>query len=107
MATLKEYVSAKLTPFRYALSEQEMDIAFIEAGVENSELTAETLNNGKLVLWMLIPGLLALPDVSEGDFSIKYNRTGLTALKDQIGEELELVPRETDPTIVQDKSDLW
>lgn len=93
--TLAEFISSKLKSFRLQITNEELEVS-IEAlgGESDSPLTASTMLIAKKVIVSVIPELLLTPDISQGDFSQKFDRNAIMAyysfLCEEIGEENKL-----------------
>lgn len=111
MATVKEYIEAKLQRFNITISDVELAVYLTENQVsENDELTEIILEKVKKTFISIIPELLLISEVSEGDLTLKWNIDGIKAyysmlckdlgIEDNINSQLQI------PVIVN-KTNLW
>lgn len=108
MATVKEYIDSKVSKFGFVVSDAELDI-MLEAQQlsRDAPMAVGLLDKVNLALVSIIPELLLIPDISEGQFSQKYNAEGIKAyykmLCTQLGIEDKLDPQPK----VRDRSNIW
>lgn len=109
MATVAEVIERKLAKLHIDLDQTQLDELEVDfdlnMGAAYSKANATQV---KKALLQLISDLLAMPDVTEGGFSLKYNREGVSAYLSSLREELgiTIVQTATVPTVT-DKSYLW
>lgn len=101
MHTNKHYISIKLTKF--GLSADEIDAIMIENGIdENGEVDVIAC---KTAMYNSMSSILPVADVSESDYSIKWNLEALKvwyrSLCTELGKENVLVPK------VRNRSNYW
>lgn len=110
MATVREYIDAKLNRFGLELEEVEMTILLDSVqATDNTKLDSTTLVQAKTAIVSIIPELLLLPSkVTEGGMSVERNTAGITAyytgLCAELGLDNKLV---TGQPVVRDASFLW
>lgn len=103
--TTAQFIQAKLANFNVELSDIEMEALLVDNGLNNdSDYEPQA---AKTTLLSIIPELLLKPDISEGGFSIKYDKAGIekyyALLCQEIGVKNKLIPQ---PKVVN-KSNLW
>lgn len=105
---LAAYIKKKLRKFGLSIEDDELNVMLTELGESpDGELTPSSIIVAKRVMVSTIPELLLVPDISQGDFSKKYNNDGIIAyygmLCDELGEENKLTPQPR----VFDASNRW
>ena len=108
MATIRAYITAKLARYNIEIQADELDGEIVTQGLTpTSEFTAGAATPAKRVLLSVIPGLLLQPDITEGGYSMKFDREGVRAfyglLCAELGEENKL---DRQP-VVRDRSNAW
>lgn len=108
MATTKEVVKSRLLEFGASISEITLDSYITKSKINGSaNFTSENAVDADRAMYEIIPMLLLLPKISEGQFSREYVVAGITGyyqiLCDALGLENKLNPQ---PKII-DKSDIW
>ncbi len=108
MITIREFLKAKLNRYGIDASDNEMEVATIDAGVAGDYTTApyeaENATAPKKALVFMVRDILAQPDVSEGEYSANWDRSSVQKLHDSLCREIGL--ENTQPT-VQDLSNIW
>ena len=104
---LKDYIKDKLSSFGYDLSTNELNALMIDNSIDDTDDYESIL--AKKVIANIIPELLLIPEsVTEGGYSVKYNREGLLTyyniLCEDLGIENKLVEKQ--PTI-KNLSNRW
>lgn len=106
MATIKEVLKVRLKSLNFLVSEAELDVYLIEAGVDGELVfTASALTDFKRVLHSVIPQLLLMPNVSEGGFSVQRDVEAIKTYYATLCKDLGL-PNAFDIT-VNDRSSIW
>lgn len=106
MATLKAVITAKLQRFGADISDAEMSAFLTDAGVDgDAEYTSNSQKTMKKALVRIIPEILAMPDVSEGGFSLKLDRNGLKAYLSTLSNELGVADQSK--TVFKNISNRW
>lgn len=111
MATNSEVIKARLNRYGIEIQDAELDAHAVDTALV---LTDEySINEGpavKRVLALVLRDLLVMPDLSEGQISIKWDRAAVKAYYGMLCKELGLVNEFIEiapqPTI-QNKSYLW
>lgn len=108
MATIRETITAKLARYNIDLSEAELDAAIVDQGlVPTDEYSASASHKTKLVIVEVIPGLLVVPDVTEGGYSVKFDRAGIMAYYRLICSELGIPDKLNPQPRIRSKAHLW
>ena len=110
MATVREYIDAKLSRFGLELSGMEMTVLLesVEAD-DDTIIRPDSLIQAKTAIANIIPELLLMPTkVTEGGMSIERNTAAITAYYTALCGELGLTNAlvTAAPTVV-DRSYLW
>ncbi|MCF2498397.1 DUF6706 family protein [Dyadobacter chenhuakuii] len=108
MATIREFIQAKLSRYNIDLTEAELDAAIIDQGLTPADQYASSASKSTLkVIASVIPELLLAPDITEGGYSIKYDKGAVTSyyrlLCAQLGIDDNLNPQPK----IRSKSSLW
>lgn len=107
MATVREFVDIKLKRLSIELASVELDVLLLTNGVDdNTQCDTTSLPVAKRILMAALSELLAMPDVTEGGYAIKWDRAAVGVYLNQLRDELGIIPASTS-AIVQDKSYLW
>lgn len=108
MATVRASIESKLASFGIELSSVDMDVLLVDANVNGTEeYSTATALGAKKVIANAIPELLLKADVTEGGYSVKWDKAGITAYYGVLCNELGL-PNKLDKTpTIQDRSNFW
>ena len=110
MITAKEYIEAKLQEFSITISDAELTVQLLLNGVgENETFSPAIFTPIKKTLVAIIPQLLLVSEVSEGDLTIKWNIDGVKAYYSILCKELgleDVLNTATKPTITN-RSNIW
>lgn len=106
MATVSEYISAKLAQFGFEISEPELEFLALKMDLELfSAMSKSAIENVEKAMITLIPELLAVPNVSDNGTSITKNIEGIKAYHSKLcaeyGLENSLEPK------IRDASSIW
>lgn len=105
MATIKEIIYARLSEFGLNLSNVTMDSYITETGIDaNIEFTSTNALSADKVMYQIIPLLLVIPKISEGDFSREIVVQGLTTYYKSLCLKLGLSDKLSPQPIVQNYS---
>jgi hypothetical protein len=108
MVTIKEIIYARLSEFGLNLSTVTIDSYITETGIDSSiEFTKENAINADKVLYSIIPLLLVIPKISEGNFSREIVVAGLTAYYKSLCLKLGLSDKLSPQPIVKNASNRW
>jgi hypothetical protein len=105
--TYKEYITAVLGKF--GLSESDIDFILVESDLNGATtVTSENKKEVKLAIYKYLPLMISgLSEVSEGDYTVKWNISGLRAWLSILASELGLDdPFALKPTC-RDASNKW
>lgn len=103
--TIGEFIQAKLASFNVELSDFEMEALLVD---NNLTLVSEYEPiAAKQVLLGVIPELLLKPDVSEGGFSMKFDKTAIEKYYALLCQELGVKNKLIQQPKVVNKSNLW
>lgn len=105
--TVGEYITNKLGEFGYAMPTDEIDLHLQGVGLTLSdELAQANLTQARKVLLVIIPELLLLPDVSEGDLSIKRDRAAIVSYYGMLCAQLGVTDM-LNQARIQNRSNRW
>ena len=108
MATIRETISDTLARYNIELSEAEIDSKLIEQGlVPTDPFTAEASRPVKLAIVGVIPELLLMPDVTEGGYSVKYDKGALMRYYALLCSELGIPDKINPQPKIRSKSCIW
>ena len=108
MATIQEYIQAKLIRYRIALSDVEISALIIDQGLNPiDEYTLENSTSAKTVIVRVVPELLLRPDITEGGYSEKWDRDGILAYYSLLCKEIGLVDELNAVPTLKNVSYLW
>lgn len=103
--TVAEFIQAKLASFNVELSNIEMQALLVDNGItESSEYESKL---AKTVLTAIIPELLLKPDISEGGFSINFDKLAIEKYYAILCQELGIQNKLVQQPKVSNKSNLW
>jgi len=107
--TIGNYIKSKLSKFQFLIGDEELEAVLIDHDLTPATEYVKDLSvQVKKVLISIIPELLAMPDIAQGDYSIKYKVDGIKAyysmLCKETGEPDVFNPNQY--TIV-DRTDIW
>ena len=106
MASISAVITDSLSPFSIELSTVRLERLLVDADLDGSvAYTKDKVQAVKGVLVTVVSELLAMPDVTEGGYSVKWDRSAVGAYLSQLRAELGIVPTGT-PTI-SNASNLW
>lgn len=74
--TIKDYLKAKVSMLNITLSEEHLSTFILSKGLDASSVITE-FKEMDIAFTEIVLMILAIPDVSEGDMSIKYDRNAL------------------------------
>lgn len=102
------YIKAKLRKLNLSMDDAEIEVMLTEQGADPvGELTPASIRVAKQVIVAAIPELLLAPDISQGDFSRKFDRNAVIAYYGMLCDELGLENKLTPQPKVVDRSNLW
>ena len=106
--TLAEFITSKLKSFQLSVSSGELEVILANHGeTPNSALTNQTMIIAKQVIVETIPELLLMPDISQGDFSRKLDKSGVIAYYTLLCDELGLENKLARQPRIYDASNRW
>ncbi len=110
MPTLKTIITEKLARFSIEITPAELEREFIDAGINptagvDKEYDASDSKPVNTVLYNIVTDLLAMPDVTEGGMSLKWDRASVKAYAGLLQTKLGGIASGT-PTVT-DRSYLW
>ncbi|HEY1055014.1 MAG TPA: DUF6706 family protein [Emticicia sp.] len=96
---LSDYIKSKLARYSVTISDNELAGLLLKSEIETGEeYSASTSQKADLALYAFIPELLLMPAISQGGFSIKYDREGILAYYRMLCSDLNL-PDKTAATV--------
>lgn len=109
MASITAVITDSLNPFSIELSAVRLERLLVDADLDGSTVyTKDKAQAVKGVLVTVVSDLLAMPDVTEGGYSVKWDRTAVSIYLSQLRAELGITPVATNGTpTVSDRSYLW
>lgn len=108
--TISAYITAKLGSFGYSVTVEEITAMELEAGISFSsdyDGSSSVVDIVKTALAGVIPSLLAAPDITEGGYSVKYDRTGLVQYYDMLCIDLDIENTLITKPKIKDHSNRW
>ncbi len=109
MASVREFVEKTVGRFNIRVDAVELDVLLTDAGITDNGQTVDydtvTGPKAKAAVLNLLSSLLAMPDIQEGDMSIKYDRVAVATYVASLRTDLGLT--DTSAPTVTDKSYLW
>lgn len=103
--TTSEFIQAKLASFNITLSDIEMEALLVDNGL--TELSEYESKAAKTALLNIIPELLLKPDISEGGFSIKWDKGAIEKYYALLCQELGVQNKLIQKPKVSNKSNSW
>ena len=108
MATIREFIQAKLSRYNIDLTEAELDAAITDQGLVSSDQYTSSASTSSLkVIASVIPELLLAPDITEGGYSIKFDRAAVTAYYKLLCAQLGIDDRLNPQPKIRSKSSIW
>lgn len=108
MATIKEVILSQCADFGFEVSEITLDAHFVKTGGVSSDVySADNAKVADKVMYSIIPLLLLMPEVSEGQFSKKYNVAGITTYYKSLCIDLNLPDKLNPQPKIVNKSNIW
>ena len=111
MATIGDYISVKLKQWNAEVSEENIAMAFTLSGVnKEEELTPKTeVKSAFKVLYRLIPDILLFTpkSVSEGGFSITYDKDAMYEFYSMIARKTGMPNEISGKNTVRDITNKW
>lgn len=110
MVTVSEFLVKKLLTFNIQVDTAELAVSLEKRGLmEDAIYNLQTDALVKQVIVDLVPALLMLPDITEGGYSIKWDKAGIKAYYSYLCRELGVddvfeTSREDE---VRNRSDIW
>jgi len=100
-----DFIQAKLASFNVELSDIELKALLVDNGISEAD-TYET-KAAKTALVGIIPELLLKPDITEGGFSVKWDKGAIMNYYGLLCKELGLKNQLIEQPKVKNKSYLW
>ncbi|PLK44402.1 DUF6706 family protein [Emticicia sp. TH156] len=105
-----DYIRSKLGRFGFIIDHNEIEALLLKNGIGSDETyTLDSVDRTEQALYGFIPELLVVSSVSEGGYSISYDKEGIqdyyALLCHNLGRENK-VQKAAQPKI-KNKSDLW
>ncbi len=108
MATIKEVVKARLSEFGASISDITLDSYFTKANIDGgANFVGENAQYAERAMYEIIPLLLLLPKISEGQFSREYVADGLASYYKILCLDLGLENKLTPQPKVSNRSNIW
>ncbi len=108
MATIRETISATLSRYNIELSEAEIDAKLIDQDLTPTDpYSASASRSINLAIVSVIPELLLAPDITEGGYSIKFDRGAVMKFYSWLCSELGLEDKLNPQPKIRDKSSMW
>ena len=107
--TIGNYIQAKLKRFQFSMADDELEVILIDQNLTLATVysSADSIKVKKALI-AIIPELLLAPDISQGDYSIKYKIDGIKAyysmLCKETGEQDVFNPSQD---AIIDRTDVW
>ena len=108
MTTIREFIQAKLSRYNIDLTDTELDAAIVDQGLVPTDQYASSVSKSTLkVVASVIPELLLAPDITEGGYSIKYDKTAVLAYYNLLCSQLGIPNALNSQPKIRSKSHLW
>lgn len=110
MVTAKEYIATSLQEFNIAISDAELSVQLSLNGISGSEIfTPEMYKSIQKTIVAIIPKLLLMSEISEGDLTIKWNIEGVKAYYSMLCKELGIEDKLNTANVptITNRSNLW
>jgi len=108
MATIKEIVIARLSEFSVSLATNTIDSYITASGIDGSQtFTLENAISVDSIMYQIIPLIMTLPKISEGQYSREYVVSGLLAYYKSLCVTLGLPDKLTPQPKIQNASNRW
>ncbi|GAB3973826.1 hypothetical protein GCM10028806_28500 [Spirosoma terrae] len=108
MATVRGFIESKLAGFNIELSADELDVLLVDANVNGTDVySAATALGAKKAIALAIPELFLKADVTEGGYSVKWDKAGITTYYGMLCDELGLPNKLVKTPSIQDRSNYW
>jgi len=105
MASVQDVIASKLQPLSIELTPVQMEALLVENGLNGSApYTLDLKQPVSQALHSMASQLLAMPDVTEGGYSIKYDRKAVQVFCEQLWADIS--QSSTQPK-VRNRSSLW
>lgn len=108
--TIGDYINARLKQWKVEVSEDIVKIAFVVAKVQpTDDFTSTSENAAFQVLYKLIPDIIiSIPkSISEGGYSITYDKDAMIAFYTMIADKLNLPDEISGKASVKDITRRW
>ena len=103
--TVSEYIVSEFSEFGVKLSDNTLNALLIDNGIDSNTEYDPTI--AKKVIAGYIPKLLLKPQMSEGDFSIKYDRDSIISYYNVICGELGIENKLNPKPKIRNMSNRW
>jgi len=109
MATVREYIAAKLNRYYIDITDAELDGMLADSGLIGDDTYATDLSKPvKQALVSFIPELFLAPEsISQGDFTIKRSQAGLKEYYAILCADLGIVSESISTPKIVNKSNIW
>lgn len=108
MATIREYIQAKLDRYNIELSEAEIDAILAYNDLVGPDTYSSSASRAvKLAIVKCIPELLLQPDITEGGFSRKFDKAAVIAYYSMLCKELGVEDQLTPKPNLKNISNRW
>ena len=108
MATIKEVIVSQCADFGFEVSDITLESYLVKSGTDGGDLYAQSnAKKADFILYTIIPLLLIMPEVSEGQFTKKYNVAGITTFYKSLCADLGLPDNLNPQPKVVNKSNIW
>lgn len=108
MATIKEIVVSRLSEFSVSLETNTIDSYITQSVIDGSStFTVENSSSVDKIMYQIIPLIMALPKISEGQYSREYVLSGLTTYYNSLCENLGLPNKLNPQPKIKSVSNRW
>ena len=108
MATIKEVIVSQCGDFGFEVSEVTLEAYILKTGGVGSDLySVENAKTVDRIMYAITPLLLLMPEVSEGQYTKKYNVAGIISFYKNLCAELGLPDKLNPQPKIVNKSNLW
>ncbi|MDR6564674.1 MULTISPECIES: DUF6706 family protein [unclassified Arcicella] len=108
MPSIKQIIQARILEFGFTLSEITLDSYITKIGIDGSrEYNTDNAIDADKLMYAIVPMLLLVPKVSEGQYSREYAIANIKAYYQSLCLELGLPDTLNPVPSITDKSNQW
>lgn len=104
---IRDYIKAKFSLWSVELSDEQIDLEIVRLGLDPSETITEEINLD-LFFYTIIPDILLTPtNVSEGGFSISFDKSALLKYYSMLAKKLRKQDLLSEKSTIKDITNQW